>query len=163
MAMTAEVPRPSVPPPVREEPDSRRFQIPDLDRHAQWFMPRFRKAYPHLNERQAISFLRAIVYSNEFLFLFQEDGVALAQAMGAAALDASAVIWERFVWVKDPNDKEQVENASYFYKEFARWGQRQNIPILHVEEGMTDVPRALIRERIGVVHTTEQRYVELKG
>jgi hypothetical protein len=163
MAMTAEVARPSVPPPVREEPEVRRFQIPDLDHHASWFMARFRKGYPHLNERQAISFLRSIIYSNEFMFLFQEDGVALAQAVGAAALETSPVIWERFCWVKDPEDKDQVEAASWFYKEFAKWGKNQGISILHVENDKTDVPRNLIRDRIGAVHTTEQRYVSLKG
>jgi len=136
--------------------DTRRFELPDLDRHATWFMPRFIAAFPHLNERQAIGFLRSVLYSSEYLFLFQEKGIALAQTLGAHALEAQTVIWERFVWVEDPQNEKQVEAASYFYERFADWAKRKTVSNIVVEQN-TDVPLELIRARLKRITTVEQK------
>lgn len=141
-------------------PEIRRLQIPDLDRHAGWFLPRFQKTFPHLNQRQAIGFLKNVIYDNEFLFLFQNNAVAMAQAMSAHGLDASTIIWERFVWVADPTDQDQLEQASHFYTEFLTWAKRKSVAIVHIEEN-TDVPHELIRSRVGRVLNTEQKFVKL--
>src|SRR5215468_6993166 len=93
----------------------RRFELPDLDHHARWFMPRFLKEYPHLNQRAAIGFLRGIIYNNEFLFLFQDNAVARAQLMHSGGLEPEAIVWERFVWVENPADAAQTHAASSFY------------------------------------------------
>lgn len=139
----------------------RRFQLPDLDRHARWFMPRLLAQFTHLNERQAIGFLRSVIYDNEYLFLYQEDAVALAQAMGSHALDATSIVWERFVWVREPGNQEQLKRAAGFYREMNVWAKRKGVATMYVEEN-TDVPHDLIKDVLGRVMTIEQKYVNVK-
>lgn len=148
------------PAPIVLGSEVRRFEIPDLDRHAAWFMPRFLLSFPHLNERQAIGFLRGIVYSNEFHFLFQERGVALAQAMGSHALDGDPIIWERFVWVADPENKDQIEAAAFFYDNFGTWAKRKGIERIIVEQ-QSDVPHELVRSHLGRIYSVEQKIARI--
>ena len=148
------------PAPVVLGSDVRRFELPDMDRHAAWFFPRFCATYTHLNERQAIGFLRSILYVNEFMFLFQENGVALAQSINSHALDSDPVIRERFVWVRDKENKDQVEAAAAFYDHFAKWGQRQHISTMIVEED-SDVPHELVVKRLGRVLIREQKFAKV--
>ena len=136
----------------------RRFELPDLDHHGKWFLPRFLREFPHLNERTAIGFLRGIIYSNEFLFLFQEKGVALAQAMGSGGLEAEPIIWERFVWVEDPTNVEQQKAAAFFYNRIEKWAQTMGTKIVHVEM-KSDVPHEMIKAQVGRVYETAQKYL----
>lgn len=149
--------KPLAPPPVLFA-EVRRFELPDLDTHAKWFMPRFLREFPHLNERSAIGFLRGIIYSNEFLFLFQEKGVALAQAMGSGGLEADPIIWERFVWVEDPTDTAQQQAAAFFYVRFIKWAEGMGTRIIHVEN-KSDVSHDLVKARAGRVFETAQRFL----
>jgi hypothetical protein len=155
--MPAEALKPIAPPPVVYA-EVRRFELPDLDTHARWFMPRFLKEYPHLNERSAIGFLRGIVYSNEFLFLFQEKGVALAQAMGSGGLEAEPIVWERFVWVENPADAGQQQAASFFYDRIVKWAKAMGVSKVHVEEH-SDCTHDQIKARVGRVFETQQKYI----
>jgi hypothetical protein len=155
--MPAEALKPVAPPPVVYA-EVRRFELPDLDTHARWFMPRFLKEYPHLNERSAIGFLRGIIYSNEFLFLFQEKGVALAQAMGSGGLEAEPIVWERFVWVENPADAGQQQAASLFYSRIAKWAKGMGVTKIHVEEN-SDVPHDMIKAQCGRIYETQQKYI----
>lgn len=155
--MPAEVLKPVAPPPVLGS-DVRRFELPDMDRHAKWFMPRFLKEFPHLNERSAIGFLRGIIYSNEFLFLFQEKGIALAQMMSSGGLEAEAIVWERFVWIEYPEDVGQQQAAAFFYPRFAEWAKRMGVGVIHVE-CKTDVPHEMIKARVGRVFETSQKFI----
>jgi hypothetical protein len=148
-----------VPPAISDE--VRRFELPDLDRHAKWFMARFLQAFPHLNERLAIGFLRGIIYNNEYMFLFQEHGVALAQMMQDHALGAGTpVIWERFVWVEDPTDVDMQKAAATFYTRFVEWGQRMGVRTMVLEES-SDVPSDRIKALVGRVFERTQRYARL--
>ncbi len=145
---------------IVELPVIRRFAIPDLDRHGKWILPRLLQVYAHLNERAAAGFLQGLVYSNEFLFLYQPQGVALAQAMSAHTLEPKPLVMERFVWVEDPKDPVQVERASHFYTEIYRWAKAQNCATIVVEE-MTDVPHDLIKARIGRIFNRQQQFVRV--
>ena len=149
------------PAPVVFGSDTRRFDLPDLDRHAAWFMPRFLKNYPHLNERAAIGFLRGVIYHNEFKFMFQEKGAALFQMMGAHSLDATQVVWERFVWVADPENKAYTDAAAFFYKDALQWCKFKSVDIMMVEQN-TDVPHEMIRQQIGRLYATEQKFARVK-
>ena len=163
MAVAAvETPKVAIVPPSARGVDVeiRRFELPDMDRHATWFMPRFVKEFPHLNDRQAIGFLRGVLYSNEFCFLYQDHGVALAQTVNAHTLQYEPIIWERFVWVEDSSNQKQLEAASHFYTHFGTWAKRQGIKIVHVDE-KTDVPLDLIQARLGKVNVTEQKYARV--
>ncbi len=138
--------------------DMRRFELPDLDRHGRWFLPRFLKEFPHLNERSAIGFLRGIIYSNEFLFLFQEKGVALAQMMGSGGLEPDPIVWERFVWVEDPANVDQQRAAAFFYSRMVTWAKQMGVSVIHVENH-TDVGHDLIKAQVGRVYETAQKYI----
>ena len=147
-----------VAPPAVVFSEVRRFELPDLDRHGAWFLPRFLKEFPHLNERSAIGFLRGIIYSNEFLFLFQEKGIALFQSIGAGGLDAEPIIWERFVWVEDPTSASQQQAAAFFYTRVRKWAEGLGVTKVHVEEH-TDVPHELIKTQVGRVYETAQKFI----
>ena len=76
-------------------PVIRRFNSADLTKHGAWILPRLIQSYPHMNERAAATFLQNIMWNNEYLLLYSETGVALAQIMLAHSLDAN---------LKDPNE-----------------------------------------------------------
>lgn len=142
------------------DPQVRRFELPDLDRHGGWLMARFLGAFPHLNARQAQGFLKGMVYSNEYLFLYQDHGCALAQVMSDHVLAGQPVIWERFVWIEDPEDAMQQEAASYFYEHIYKWAKRQGVETIIVEE-MSDVPHELVKTRLGRVFVREQKFARV--
>lgn len=136
----------------------RRFDIPDLDRYGHWFVPRLLKAYPHLNERSLVGWLRTIVYSNEFMFLCQDHSVALAQCMAAHTLSPKPVIEERFVFVENSDNKEQLAAASGFYDHFARWAKHHGAEVVTIME-MSDVPQELLK--LGRVFIRQQHFARI--
>lgn len=138
----------------------RRFQRPDLDTHGPWLLPRFIAAYPQMDERRAASFLTSILTSNEHLFLCSEHGAALAQLFNGHSLVAKPVVYERFVWAKDPQNKVALAAIVQFYAHVQRWAKALSCETLVVEE-MTDVPSDTIRAQLGRIFTREQRFVKL--
>ena len=145
---------------VSPAPVIRRFDTADLSRHGAWIMPRMMKAFPHLNERGVATFLQNIVYNNEYLILYHEHGVALAQSMSAHSLDAKPVVYERFVWVENPENKEQLAHAAGFYTEFLKWAKSQSADVIIVEEN-TDVPHDLIKEKLGRIFNRQQQFARV--
>jgi hypothetical protein len=145
---------------IVETPIIRRFEIPDLARHGKWIMPRLMLAFPHLGERAAAGFLNSIVYNNEHLFLYQPHAVALAQVISSHSLTAKPIIFERFVWVENPDDKEQVAAAADFYDHFVKWGKQMSVEVMIVEE-MSDVPHDLIKQHAGRIFNRQQQFVRL--
>lgn len=133
--------------PVRDPPFTRRFERPDIDKHAAWFVPRLLKTFPHLTERSVLTWLLNILTSNEFMFLYQEHGIALAQVV-MYSLRPEALVEEILVWCEDPTDKAQQADAAYFYEHFYMWAKRKGLPTLVVRE-CSDVPPEMIRERLG--------------
>ena len=138
----------------------RKFDTADLTTQAGWIIPRMIKSYPHLSERSVAGFLQTINYNNEYLFLYYTHGVALAQVMSAHSLDASPIVYERFVWVENPEDKDQVKAAAEFYVEFARWAKHLGALVLIVEEN-TDVSHALIKEKLGRIFSRQQQFARI--
>lgn len=146
--------------PIFDAVPVRRFETPDLSRHGGWLLARLLLAFPHHNERSMANFLNSIMYNNEYLFLCQEQGVALAQIMTAHTLSGKPVIHERFVWVKDKDDKEQQKKAALFYDEFHRWAKGNGADVIIVEE-MSDVPHDMIKERLGRIFTRQQVFARV--
>lgn len=134
-------------PVVIDPPFTRRFERPDIDKHAAWFIPRLLKSFPHVNDRYVHTWLLGILNSNEFMFLYQDHAIALAQVV-AYTLRPEAIVEEMFVWCEDPASKEQQADAAYFYEHFYEWAKRKGLSTLIVEES-SDVPHELIRERLG--------------
>lgn len=133
---------------IREVASVRRFEIPDLSRHGPWLMKRFAAKFPDMREQEIGGYLRGTVYQNENLFLYQEHAVALAQIVFSPGIKPVRVVQERFVWVEDRNDKDQLDNAADFYLHIKDWAKRQSAErIIACED--TDVPKALIETRLG--------------
>ena len=139
-------------------PAIRRFDTADLSKHGKWIMPRMQQAFPHMNERAVATFLQNINYNNDYLFLYQEDSVALAQTMSAHSLSAAPIVYERFVWVEQKENKDQIRRAANFYVEFLRWAKSQSADVIIVEEN-TDVPHDMIKEKLGRVFSRQQQFV----
>jgi hypothetical protein len=141
-------------------PIIRRFNSADLSTHGAWILPRMLQTFKHLSERAAASFLQNIEFNNEYLFLYHENGVALAQVMSAHMLDGSNVIHERFVWVKDKEDKNQLKHAANFYTEMMKWAKAQGAEVIIVEEN-TDVPHDMIKEKLGRIFQRQQQFARV--
>jgi hypothetical protein len=139
-----------------QAPAVRRFDIADLQKHGGWIMKRLQKARPHLSDPYIMSWLRGIIYNNEFKFLYQEHGVALAQVVMEETLERKPVVRERFVFVEEGFEAAGAE----FYTEFLRWAKDQQIGTLIVEE-MTDVPHELIKEKLGRLFERKQIFARL--
>jgi hypothetical protein len=147
-------------PPIVVTGTIRRFELPDIDRHGSWMMRRLIMAYPHLTERTAIGWLRNILYQNEFLFLYQDHSVALAQAVRPDALTPRTSIWEKFVWAQDPKNAEHQAEAALFYDHFLKWAGHQDAELIVVEE-QSDVPHDLIKAALGKLLERRQIYARL--
>lgn len=145
---------------VNAGPQVRKFDTADLSTHGPWLLPRIVQAYPHLTERAAASALQNILYNNEFLFLCQDGAVALAQVTAAHTFVAKPIVWERFVWCRDPDNKESVKHAALFYGHFQRWAKTQGIDVMMVEE-MSDVPHDVIKEQLGRIYTRQQQFARV--
>lgn len=145
---------------VNHGPLIRRFDTADLSKHGAWIMPRMQAAFPHLNERGVATFLQTIIYNNEYLLLYQDEGVALAQVMSAHTLTARPIIHERFVWIEKPDDKEQQKRGAEFYVEFRRWAKSQSAEVIIVEDN-SDIPHEMIKEKLGRIYTRQQQFARL--
>jgi hypothetical protein len=137
----------------------RRFQMPDLNTHGGWMLPRLETAF-NMNERMAASWLRSLIYSNESLFLFHGVGVALAQVETINTLQPRPVVRERFVWLREPEDKEAQKQGAQFYDLFSAWAKNQNADIMIVQE-LTDIPPDLVKAKLGRIFIREQKFTRL--
>lgn len=126
----------------------RRFEIADLTTHGPWLLNRFAQRLPGIPEQHIAGYLRGLVGNNEHLFLFQDDGVALAQLVHSPGIKTAKVVQERFVWVRTKEDKDQLEAAADFYDHIKAWAKRIGAERILVCED-TDVPKALIETRLG--------------
>lgn len=146
--------------PLRPAPEPqriRRFELPDLSRHGGWIMKRLQKTYPHMNDRALASWLQGILDRNEYLFLYQDHAVALAEVLRPSTLAPKPVVQERFVFAEEG----YAETAAEFYTEFKQWAKSQDIDVIIVEE-TTDVPHDLIKEKLGRVFERKQLFARVK-
>lgn len=148
--------------PVAIIPAIRRFEVPDMAGKGMWITRRLLESFPHLSERQLVGWLNGLIYSPEYLFLHQHHAVALAQLVSTTTLSERPVVQERFIFVEDKDDAEQVKAAAEFYSEFSRWGMSKNADVMLVNE-LTDIPEALIREKLGRMFPRTQTFCKLDG
>ena len=141
----------------KDAPIIRRFDTADLSTHGAWILPRMIKAFPHMDERMAATFLQNANYNNECIFLYSDDGVALAQVQSGSPLDPQAVVYERFVWVKDPTNVDMQKGAAEFYVHIQRWAKSMGAQAIIVEEN-TDVPHEMIKLKLGRIFTRQQQF-----
>ena len=132
----------------------RRFELADLSRHGPWLLKRFAQKLPEVPENQIAGYLRGILYDNAHCFLYQDHAVALAQLVHSPGIKTVKVVQERFVWVENREDKDQLASAADFYAHFKIWAQRQGAERIIVCED-TDVPKSLIEAHLGRVFDTK--------
>lgn len=142
-----------------ERPPVRRFDLPDLTRHGGWMIERLKLAYPHLTDRELQGWLRGIIYSSEFLFLYQPNSVALAQTVHHN-LAPKAIVQERFVFCEDKANSEHVDEAVLFYAEFKRWAKARGCDVVIVEE-LTDVPHKKLEAAMGHLFSRQQVFARV--
>jgi hypothetical protein len=145
----------------RERTYPRRFELPDLSQHGGWILNRLAKVYRHLNEQQMAGWLRGIVYSNEFLFLYMPHSVALCQVERGHTLIPAPVVREHFVWAMDPANPAHVDEAAEFYTNIMRWARQQSAGTIIVENN-SDVPHETVVKKCEKrVFTREEKFVRL--
>lgn len=139
---------------IREPAAIRRFEVADLSRHGPWLMKRFAAKFPDLAEQHIGGYLRGLTTANASLFLYQDDAVALAEVTFSAGIKRAMQVQERFVWVEDRSDKDQLECAADFYDNIKAWAKSMGAERIIVCED-TDVPKTLIEARLGRVFDTK--------
>ena len=139
---------------IREPAAVRRFELADLSQHGPWLLKRFASMFPEINEQRIAGYLRGLIYDNEHMFLYQDHAVALAQLVHSPGIKMVKIVQERFVWVEDREDKEQLEMAADFYNHMKVWAKRQDAERIIVCEN-TDVPKSLIEARLGRLFDTK--------
>ena len=132
----------------------RRFELADLSEHGPWLMKRFAAKLPDVHEGRIAGYLRGLLYDNEHMFLYQPNAVALAQMIHTPGIKAGKIVQERFVWVQDREDKQQLDFAADFYLHMRTWAKRQDTERIIVCED-TDVPKSLIEARLGRLFDTK--------
>jgi hypothetical protein len=133
---------------AREMAPVRRFELADLSKHGPWLMKRFAIAFPEVPERTVAGYLRGLLEQAEYMFLYQDHAVALAQLVNLPGFTVRRAVQERFVWVEDKTDKDQLENAADMYTHMKEFAKRREAVTMFVCEN-TDVPKNLIENRLG--------------
>lgn len=131
----------------------RRFSTADLSQHGGWILRRLQLQFPDVAERFIAGWLSGLIDNNENLFLYQPHAVGLAQIVSMPGLRPGKMVQERFVWVEDKANKDQVELAADFYDSFLQWGKSQAAERMIVCEN-TDVPKTMIEARLGRLFNT---------
>ena len=134
----------------------RRFQLADLNQHGGWIIARLKKVYPHLVDSIIYGWLRSLIYSNEFLFLESDHGIALFQLDKANTLSPKPVVREQFVLAQEG----YAEEAGIFYEEVERWALSLGADTIIVEV-VTDVPPTEVRKRLKKVFERQQKYAKI--
>lgn len=145
---------------TREPVAIRRFEPADLSSHGPWLLKRLGIIFPDMTEKFFAGYLSRLVFDNEHSFLYQSHAVALFQVTHSPGIKTTKVVQERFVWVEDPKDKEQLEAAADFYTHVKLWATRQSAERIIVMEN-SDVPKALVELRLGRLFDTKISYARL--
>lgn len=147
-----------LPPRVNE---IRRFFLPDMDRHP-WLVQRLTEQFK-ITDRQAIGWLRSLIESPEFNFMYSDNCAALFEVTRQHTLAVKPILTERFVWCKDPEDKAQQAEALLFYVDAVRWAKNKDIDVIIVEEN-SDVPHEIVSKipALGRVFEKKQWFAKVK-
>ena len=145
---------------IHEPAYVRRFELADLSKHGPWLMKRFAAKFPEMAERTIAGYLNGLIVNNEHIFLYQDHAVALAQIVNSPGIKLVRVIQERFVWVEDAKDKNQLDDAADFYDHFKQEALRREAERIVVCED-SDVPKTLIEHRLGRVFDTKVSYARV--
>jgi hypothetical protein len=146
--------------PVHKPAVVRRFELADLSKHGPWLLKRFAVSFPEVGERVVAGYLRGLIESAEYMFLYQDHAVALAQIVHYPGFKITRIVQERFVWCEDKTDKDQLECAADFYDHILQFAKRRDAERIIVCEN-TDVPKAMIEAKLGRLFDTKISYARV--
>lgn len=145
---------------VHEPAPVRRFELADLSKHGPWLLKRFAVKFPDLSESTIGGYLRGLMSANGVQFLYQDHAVSLAEVVHTSGIKRVMVVQERFVWVEDKTDKDQLDAAAGLYDHMKNWAKGLSAERIIVCED-SDVPKTLIEARIGRVFDTKVSYARV--
>lgn len=175
---TEDRPGPLPPPKPMQTYAHRRFVLPDLNDKGEWIVKRLRnpeedmpKRYAHSQDREIFNFLRSVIDSPEFLFVRTDHAFILAQLMREPLMH-NPVAKEWFVLClkmddinKPEEEKAQInpqDEAAYLYSVMFEWAKHSSAEELRIEN-YTDVPRDMVKARLGKLFAREMIYSKLNG
>jgi hypothetical protein len=134
-------------------------------RHGANLIERLKEKFPHLRDDTIHGWLRSKVEGNDWLFITNDYGVALAEAVRETLALQTTVI-ERFVLVSpvagedDAGRKERLERCCDLYLDILRWAQGMDAKEI-VLETFTDCSREMIKKRMGRLFVRETLFAKV--
>lgn len=146
--------------PERPAMPIRRLELGDITEQGSWLMPRLQKSFPSLDPRRISSWLTSMIYENSFMVLYKRDSVACAQLIRANILEPIPIVREVFFFVRDPADKDQIDDAMEFYDELERFTKLHDAST-YIVSTRSDIPPELIGKRFKRVFENKQYFVRM--
>src|SRR5215469_7093355 len=141
-------------------PVIRHFSPADLNSSAGWLMARLRTRYPHKSEIMLANWLRVLSNRNDCLFIRTDWAVALAEVVVLDLMDEHPVVYERFVWCRDRQNINHVEQATSLYEELRHWAKSMSVEKVIINQS-SDVPKEKIKEVFKKLHTEDVTFVRV--
>ena len=141
--------------------DIRRLQESDLALHSSWLFPRLTKLYPHMNDRALLTWFKGIMFSNDFMPLASDTGVALGYISRPDVLAQKPIVQVGFVWVKNRAEAAQAQEAIGFYQQYINWANSNFIDVIYLADH-SDVPLDVVKETFKRVLVKETKYLRVK-
>lgn len=138
----------------------RRFALADLSEHGPWILGRLLKLHPHLDQRTLAGYMRGMVDSNDFLFLYQPNSVALFSLERGDILSPKPVVREHFVFIREPDDAEHLVEAGAFYEHVKMWSKNLGAEFLMLSD-KSDVPLDKIQRKLGKTFERQVSYARV--
>jgi hypothetical protein len=136
--------------------DVRRFGVADVRKRGQWIVDRLKDRYAGAKDGELLSWITNAAQSNIFWFMQTDQAVACAQIV-REAISPHPKVMELFV-LCEPEGEDQ---AAFLYAEMLTWAKQIGADELRVEN-FTDVPRDLIKERVGKLLLRDEIYVKIE-
>lgn len=122
---------------------------------------RLKTTYSHLNDANLVGWIRNVIFSPEYKFMYQDNSAALFQVISSHTLQPDPIVEERFVFCENKDDAGHIEQATAFYTEAAKWAKHQGARTVIVGE-CTDVPEEQIRASDGIGRLLKRQQVFFK-
>ncbi len=151
--------------PVPTQNPIHRFNMGDLAKYGEWLLWRLKEKYP-LGDRNLASWLGSLMVTSEIMFIRTERAVGVAQLL-RRRLEPQPYVEEVFVLCKGRDSDGIIEPAAHeegvlIYGEFKRWGESNGASEWIVER-WTDVPREMIKGKLGRLWLRESTYTKLES
>ena len=144
--------------PLRAAGDVRRVTEADIRVIGPAVCERLKDKFPAASTDALMSYLRAQVLRLDVLFVRTENAIAMFEVVREPLCDSD--IRERFVFALPKTIPEAVAEAADLYPFAMRWGDDIYVNHMYIEE-LSDVPRDMIKERVGKIRLKQQTYVAL--